>query len=257
MTVFERLGLYLSYPFVRYALLVGVLIALCSSLFGTTLVLKRLSFMGDGLSHVAFGAMAVAMVLGVSAPMWIVLPITAVCAVLLLGVGKRSPTRGDATVAMLSVGALALGYLLLHFFPFYRIAEISLNDYYTEDQMKMALYIGSASDREEVISVLLLANKAFNDVRHTRAENEEEYGLLARYATPTDSYEDAAFNEHSLDLWSAHLDENEGWIWVYYSSETFDHNGKSICGSWRIPSLWQVEKNENGEWVVVQIREHP
>lgn len=117
MTVFERLGLYLSYPFVRYALLVGVLIALCSSLFGTTLVLKRLSFMGDGLSHVAFGAMAVAMVLGVSAPMWIVLPITAVCAVLLLGVGKRSPARGDATVAMLSVGALALGYLLLHFFP--------------------------------------------------------------------------------------------------------------------------------------------
>ena len=146
---------------------------------------------------------------------------------------------------------------MLHFFPVYRIAQISLNDYYSKDQMKMALYIGSASDREEVISVLLLANKAFNDVRHTRAENEEAYGLLARYATPTDSYEGAAFNEHSLDMWSAHLDENEGWIWVYYSSETFDCNGKSICGSWRVPSLWKVEKNEAGEWKVVGIREQP
>ena len=170
---------------------------------------------------------------------------------------RKKVLRVGSVIAAVIASVLITVSLLLHFFPVYRIAAISLNDYYTEDQMKMALYIGSASDREEVISVLLLANKAFNDVRHTRAENEEAYGLLARYATPTDSYEDAAFNEHSLDLWSAHLDENEGWIWVYYSSETFDHNGKSICGSWRIPSLWQVEKNENGEWVVVQIREHP
>ena len=64
MTIlFEKIGLYLSYPFVRYALIVGVLIALCSSLLGVTLVLKRFSFIGDGLSHVAFGAMAVAGVL--------------------------------------------------------------------------------------------------------------------------------------------------------------------------------------------------
>jgi hypothetical protein len=170
---------------------------------------------------------------------------------------RKKVLRVGSVIAAVIAAVLITVSLLLHFFPVYRIATISLNDYYTEDQMKMALYIGSASDREEVISVLLLANKAFNDVRHTRAENEETYGLLARYATPTDSYEDAAFNEHSLDLWSAHLDENEGWIWVYYSSETFDHNGKSICGSWRIPSLWKVEKDETGEWVVVDIREHP
>ena len=170
---------------------------------------------------------------------------------------RKKVFRVGSVIAAVFASILITVSLLLHFFPIYRIVDISLNNYYTEDQMKMALYIGSASDREEVISVLLLANKAFNDVRHTRAENEEKYGLLAMYATPTDSYEGAAFNEHSLELWSAHLDENEGWMWVYYSSETFDHNGKSICGSWRIPSLWKVEKNETGEWVVVQIREHP
>ena len=170
---------------------------------------------------------------------------------------RKKVLRVGGIIAAIIAAILIAGSVLLHLFPIYRIAQISLNDYYSKDQMKMALYIGSASDREEVIPVLLLANKAFNDVRHTRAENEEAYGLLARYATPTDSYEVAAFNEHSLELWSAHLDENEGWIWVYYSSETFDHNGKSICGSWRIPSLWKVEKNEIGEWVVVEIREHP
>ena len=170
---------------------------------------------------------------------------------------RKKALRVGGIIAAIFAAILIAGSVLLHLFPIYRIAEISLNDYYSKDQMKMALYIGSASDREEVISVLLLANKAFNDVRHTRAENEEAYGLLARYATPTDSYEGAAFNEHSLELWSAHLDENEGWIWVYYSSETFDRNGKSICGSWRIPSLWKVEKDETGEWVVVDIREHP
>ena len=169
---------------------------------------------------------------------------------------RKKVLRVGGIIAAILAAILIAGSVLLHLFPIYRIAQISLNDYYSKDQMKMALYIGSVSDREEVISVLLLANKAFNDVRHTRAENEEAYGLLARYATPTDSYEGAAFNEHSLELWSAHLDENEGWIWVYYSSETFDHNGKSICGSWRIPSLWKVEKNEIGEWVVIDIREH-
>lgn len=151
---------------------------------------------------------------------------------------------------------IAMG-VLLHIFPVYRIVSIGLGDYYSSDQIAKALYIGSASDRREALVVLRLADKAFNDVRHTRAENEEEYGLLSRYATHTDSHSDAAFNEHSLELWSAHLGEDEGWIWVYYSSETFNHDGSTACGSWRIPSLWKVEKDDTGEWVVVQIREHP
>ena len=107
---------YLQYPFVRYALIVGTLIALCSSLFGVTLVLKRFSFIGDGLSHVAFGAIAVATVLHLNNQMLFVLPATVLCAVLLLQAGQNAKIKGDAAIAMLSVGALAIGYLLMNLF---------------------------------------------------------------------------------------------------------------------------------------------
>ena len=111
-----QLALYWQYPFVRYALIVGVLISLCSSLLGVTLVLKRFSFLGDGLSHVAFGAIAVAAVLNLSDQMLLVLPVTVLCAVLLLRTGQNGRIKGDAAVAMFSVGALAIGYLLMNLF---------------------------------------------------------------------------------------------------------------------------------------------
>lgn len=114
--MFEKLGLYLQYPFVRYALIVGVLIALCSSLLGVTLVLKRFSFIGDGLSHVAFGAMAIASVLNLTNDMPLVLAITTLSAILLLRTGQNTKIKGDAAVAMISVGALAIGYLLMNLF---------------------------------------------------------------------------------------------------------------------------------------------
>ena len=112
----QKISLYLSYPFVRYALIVGVLIALCSSLLGVTLVLKRFSFIGDGLSHVAFGAMAIASVLKVTNTTVVILPVTVVCAILLLRTGQNTKIKGDAAIAMISVGALAFGYLLMHLF---------------------------------------------------------------------------------------------------------------------------------------------
>ena len=112
----EIIAQYMQFPFVRYALVVGTLIALCSSLMGVTLVLKRFSFIGDGLSHVAFGAMAVAGVLRIKGDMLFVMPATVLCAVLLLRTGKNAKVRGDAAVAMISVGALAVGYLLLNLF---------------------------------------------------------------------------------------------------------------------------------------------
>ncbi len=112
----EMLGIYFGYPFVRYAMLVGVLIALSSSLLGVSLVLKRFSFIGDGLSHVAFGAMAVATVLDVENDMVVVLPITIGSAVLLLRTGQNARLKGDAAIAMISVGALACGYLFLNLF---------------------------------------------------------------------------------------------------------------------------------------------
>lgn len=111
-----KIAMYMQYPFVRYAIIVGVLIALCSSLLGVTLVLKRFSFIGDGLSHVAFGALAVASVLNLSNNMLLVLPVTTLCAVLLLKGGQHVRIKGDAAVAMISVGALAFGYLIMNIF---------------------------------------------------------------------------------------------------------------------------------------------
>ena len=112
----DKLFFYLDFPFVRYAIIVGVLVSLCSSLLGVTLVLKRYSYIGDGLSHVAFGALSIAAVLKVTNNMLIILPITIAVAVLLLCSGNKAKVKGDAAIAMVSVGALAIGYLLMNIF---------------------------------------------------------------------------------------------------------------------------------------------
>ncbi|MDD6478947.1 MAG: metal ABC transporter permease [Oscillospiraceae bacterium] len=112
----ENLLMYFQYPFVRYAFIVGLLISLCSSVFGVMLVLKRFSFIGDGLSHVAFGAISIAAVLNLTNNILIVMPITVLCAVLLLRTGQNTKIRGDAMIGMVSVAALAIGYLLLNIF---------------------------------------------------------------------------------------------------------------------------------------------
>ncbi len=112
----ETLQEYLSYPFVQYALIVGVLIALCAAVLGVTLVLKRFSFIGDGLSHVAFGAMAIAAVLNLTNNMVVILPVTVICAIFILNKGKNAKLKGDAAIAAISVGALAIGYMLMNMF---------------------------------------------------------------------------------------------------------------------------------------------
>ncbi len=113
----DTLEYYFSFPFVRYAFIVGLLIALCSSLLGVPLVLKRFSFIGDGLSHVAFGAMAVAAVTGITNRTIIILPVTVISAVLILRTGQNTKIRGDASIAVISVSALAVGYMLINRFP--------------------------------------------------------------------------------------------------------------------------------------------
>ena len=112
----DTLAMYFSFSFVRYAFIVGVLISLCSSLLGVTLVLKRFSFIGDGLSHVAFGGICIASVLNISNNMFLVLPITILSAILLLRTGRNKKIQGDAAIAMISVGSLAIGYLLMNVF---------------------------------------------------------------------------------------------------------------------------------------------
>ncbi len=102
----------LSYPFLVRAFLVGVLVSLCAALLGTSLVLKRYSMIGDGLSHVGFGALAIASALGV-APLAVAVPVVVVAAVLLLRVSPSGRVRGDAAIALISSGALAVGVLVI------------------------------------------------------------------------------------------------------------------------------------------------
>jgi len=116
LEILAKIPEYLSYPFVRYAFIAGVLVALCSSLLGVTLVLKRYSFIGDGLSHVAFGAMAIAAVFSITNELMVVMPVTIIAAILLLKGGQNAKIKGDAALAMLSVGSMAAGYLLLNMF---------------------------------------------------------------------------------------------------------------------------------------------
>lgn len=111
-----KLQFYFDYPFVKYALIVGVLIALCSSLLGVTLVLKRFSFIGDGLSHVAFGAMAIGTVFKMVNDTLFIMPVTIIAAILLLRTGQNTKLKGDSAIAMLSVGSLAIGYLVMNIF---------------------------------------------------------------------------------------------------------------------------------------------
>ena len=114
--VLENIYTYLQYPFVLYAIILGTLIALCTSLLGVTLVLRRFSYVSDGLSHVAFGAMAIAFVLKITNYMLFSLPLTIICAIFLLNLGQNTRVKGDAAIAMLSVSAMALGYLLMNVF---------------------------------------------------------------------------------------------------------------------------------------------
>ena len=184
----QQLQMYLGFPFVQYALIVGVLIALCSSLLGVTLVLKRFSFIGDGLSHVAFGAMAIAGIMRLNNDMLFVLPVTVLCAILLLRSGQNTRIKGDAAIAMISVGALAVGYMLLNLFP--KSSNVSsdvctslfgstsiLTLTVTEVWLSVGLSVAV------VVIFLLFYNKIFavtfdEDFAHSTGTKVEAYNLL-------------------------------------------------------------------------------
>jgi zinc transport system permease protein len=126
MSIIESISYYFSMDFVKYAFITAIFIALSSSLLGVPLVLRRFSFIGDGLSHVAFFAMAIATALNVflkrvnlniSNNMYVILPITIISAILLLRTSNNSKIKGDQAIAMIWVGALSLGYLLMNLYP--------------------------------------------------------------------------------------------------------------------------------------------
>lgn len=166
------------------------------------------------------------------------------------GIRRRILTAAAVT----AVGvAIILG--LLYYFPVYHILQVQGTAYYSADEVAMLAYIGSREDRAAAQTVLRQADVAFADRSHTWEENQELYGPLARYATSSDR--DAAFTTHSLNLWSAHLDNTEGYLWVFYSSKALDEQGSTISESKNIPSLWYVKKDETGQWRVVSVKEHP
>ena len=108
----ETLTQMLSYPFLTRALIVGTMVALCAALLGVNLVLKRYSMIGDGLSHVGFGALAVATAFG-AAPLMVAIPVVIAAAFLLLRLGERSKVKGDAAIALISTGSLAVGVMTI------------------------------------------------------------------------------------------------------------------------------------------------
>lgn len=145
--------------------------------------------------------------------------------------------------------------VLLYFFPVYHLVPAYATSYYEKEDLAKLLFIGSFSDRAAVQPILRQANAAFSDWTHTQAENEERYGLLARYANARD--DQVKFVGHSLELWSAHLGETEGSMWVYYSQEALDDDGNIVHGCWKCAALWRLEKNAVGEWEVVEIEDAP
>ena len=116
MELFNTFISYLQMPFVRYAFIVVILLSICSAIVGVNLVLKRYSFIGDGLSHVAFGATAVASILSLTNNLLIVMPTTIIVAIILLKLGQNAKLKGDALIAILSVSALGVGYFLMNVF---------------------------------------------------------------------------------------------------------------------------------------------
>ncbi len=166
----------------------------------------------------------------------------------------EAKTTRVAVILILLLAAVAL-WSVLRDHPVWRIAEVWWPSYFTTGEITQLAYIGTPEDRAAAQQVLELAEQAFSDVTTPREEQEARYGKLARYATAGER--GAVSESHSLELWSADFHITDGTMWVYYSQEAYDENGDTIRGSWRIPSLWYLEKNEDGAWEVTGIKEHP
>lgn len=148
--------------------------------------------------------------------------------------------------------------LIITNFPIYRLTEfLGLHNFYSWEEMQKVMYIGTPWDRADAKDVMNLANRAFSDCGHSEVENENKYGKLSVYASSIESYPETVKTKYTLKLWSAHLNENEGRLWVYYSNEGLDKNGELDYGSGNKPSLWKVKKDAEGNWIVTEIKEHP
>lgn len=136
------------------------------------------------------------------------------------------------------------------------MAQVWVPSYFQTGEISMLAYIGSPSDRRMAKPIMALAEQAFSDLSVSSAEEAKaKYGRLSRYCVGT--HPEVAAEQHDLRLWSARFYSSEGWLWVYYSQEGLDRRGNTVTGSWDIPSLWYLQKDENGRWAVTHIKEHP
>ena len=158
---------------------------------------------------------------------------------------------------ILSIAAVLVICMCIHFFPVYHIFQVWSLNYYTTGEISKLLYIGSSDDRDTARLFIAKANEAFSDLSTPDEQLEEKYGLFMRYATNQER--GGAAEKHSLRLWSADFNsfDGYGYVWVYYSNTVYDNQGEQLCGSWNIPSLWIFERDTLGKWQLISIKEHP
>lgn len=176
-------------------------------------------------------------------------------AILELKTLKRKLRNRKYRSIVLTVLCLLLVAGAVYYFPLYRIVTLDTRTYFKVEELGMLAYIGSAQERNIANNVLARAEEAFRDVSHSREENEERYGVLSRYTV--EGKRGAVSEQHSLELWSARIRGDRGWMWVCYSQDAFDEKGNKISGSRNVESLWEIARDEQGVWQVVSIKEHP
>ena len=164
----------------------------------------------------------------------------------------RHQARGAAVLLIFTALVIFLQY-----FPLHRVVQVWQPSWYETGEISQLAYVGSREDRQTAQPVLELAEQAFSDLSLTEAEAAARYGELSRYCFPRDRYPEVIREEHDLDLWSAHFSGSSGYLWVNYSQEGYDAAGNCTAGSWRVPSLWYLERTLDGTWEVIYIKEHP
>ena len=164
----------------------------------------------------------------------------------------RHQARGAAVLLIFTALVIFLQY-----FPLHRVVQVWQPSWYETGEISQLAYMGSREEWQTAQPVLELAEQAFSDLSLTEAEAAVRYGELRRYCFPRDRYPEVIREEHDLDLWSAHFSGGSGQMWVCYSQEGYDAAGKCTTGSWRVPSLWYLERALDGTWEVIYIKEHP
>ena len=158
------------------------------------------------------------------------------------------------------VGLLAT----LQVFPIYRVFQYSSKDDFVNENKIMLAYIGTPGDRKIATDIVNYASiYVFSDISHTYEENLELYGELGRYPFDLHYFDEtrgerkALYETHSIELLSAHIDENHGYMFVEHSQQAIGENGEAVAGHGEILSLWEIEKDADGNWKVISTREGP